>query len=437
MSYQQENDTLITSLFERTFFESWNANPPELSNFHRVEFILNYKCNLACKYCYVTHYGDELYPPELYKDEAQVLNNLEMVLDWFIENNYAPEIEVFSGEALIQDIGYKALNMILDKFEGKIKTRIIIPTNYTFILSKTLTKQVETLLNRGKKIGIPIFLSASFDGKYCEANRPFQPGVKDLRDDDYYDKCFAFIKKWGFGFHPMIYSEKIRNWKDNFLWFQEMLKKHNIPWYRIYLLSVRNAEWSIQQTRDFHDFIEFLIKWVYDNPCNKDPKKYLDFLFKKRGFNILNGPLSTVGRGIGCSLQSQLFLRLGDLAIVPCHRTSYEHLILGHLKVEDNKIAGISAKNPELAVTKHSFSAKMFPYCETCLIRELCSFGCLGAQIETTGDLFTPIPTVCRQQHAKIRSMIKTYQELNMLDLILSNLSTEKVYAIKKLVEII
>ena len=366
-----------------------------------------------------------------------MLNNLEMVLDWLVENKYAPEIELFSGEALVQEIGHQALTMILDKLEGKIKTRIIIPTNYTFLLSKTLTKRVEKLIRRSLKAEIPIFLSASFDGKHCEENRPFMSGIKELRDDVYYEKCFAFTKKWGFGFHPMIYSEKIKNWKDNFLWFQEMFKKNDIPWYRLYLLEVRNAEWSIQQTRDFADFISFLINWVYENPCGKDPKKYFDFLFNKRGFNILSGPLSKIGRGIGCSFQSQFYLRMGDLAIAPCHRTSYEPLILGHLKVEDKKITGITARNPELAVTKHAFNAKMFPYCETCLIHDLCSFGCLGAQLETTGDLFTPIPTVCRLQHTKIKSMVTTYQELDLLDSILDRINPNKAYAIRKLVELI
>ena len=41
MSYQQENDALITSLFERTFFESWKTHPPELMNFQKIEFMLN------------------------------------------------------------------------------------------------------------------------------------------------------------------------------------------------------------------------------------------------------------------------------------------------------------------------------------------------------------------------------------------------------------
>ena len=438
MSYQQENDALVTSMLERTFFKAWKTKDPRLLNFQGVEFILNYKCNLACKYCYVHRYGDKLYPPELYADEDKLLNNLEMVLDWFLANNYAPKIELFSGEALVQDIGHKALNMILDKLGGQIETNIVIPTNYTFLLSPTLTEKVEALLTRSREVGLPISLSASFDGKHCEENRPFRSGNRqeDPRDDAYYDRCFAFAKKWSFGFHPMIYSEKIRNWKDNFLWFQEMLKKHDIPWYNIYLLEVRNPEWSTQQTKDFADFIQFLIKWSF-NKCNGDISEFLHFIFNNRGFNILSSALSTIGRGIGCSFQSQFMLRLGDLALVPCHRTSYEPFVLAHLNVEDDKITGeVTARNPEFAVFKHAFSAKTFPYCETCLIKSMCSFGCLGAQLETTGDLFTPIPTVCRLQHIKIMSMITTYRELNILEPILSRINPEKEYAIRKMVEL-
>lgn len=436
MSYQEQNDALVTSMLERTFFKAWQTRDPELLNFRGIEFILNYKCNLGCKYCYIHKFGEELYPSELYEDEYQILGNLEMVLDWFLANNYAPEIEFFSGEALVQDIGFKALSLILDKLGGKIETEIMIPTNYTFLLSDALTERVEALLSRGQEVGIPLFLSASFDGKHCEENRPFKYGSVDPRDDDYYDRCFAFAKKWKFGFHPMIYSEGIRNWEANFLWFQEMLRKHDIPWHNIYLLEIRNAEWSIQQTRDFTDFIQFLINWTYHNPCHGKASEYLRFLFEGRGFNILSNVLSTTGRGIGCSFQSQLYLRLGDLALVPCHRTSYEPFILGHLQVENDQIVGVKTRNPELAVFKHAFSARTFPYCEMCLIKPLCSFGCLGAQLETTGDLFTPIPTVCRLQHAKINSMIKVYKELGLLDFILNRINSEKAYAIRRLDEL-
>jgi len=38
-------------------------------------------------------------------------------------------------------------------------------------------------------------------------------------------------------------------------------------------------------------------------------------------------------------------VRLGDLAICPCHRTSYDKYLLGKFEVKDNQIIGIKANN--------------------------------------------------------------------------------------------
>ena len=48
---------------------------------------------------------------------------------------------------------------------------------------------------------------------------------------------------------------------------------------------------------------------------------------------------------ISCNLVHHLTVRLGDLAIIPCHRLSYDKLIYGKYKVSDNKIVGIEALN--------------------------------------------------------------------------------------------
>lgn len=444
MRQQTENNQLIESFLERTFYRAWQ-NPEkkglDVDNYRRVELWLNNKCNLACKYCYLNRYGNELYSPELQNDE-KVLKNLNLFLDWLIENKFAPQIEIFSGEPLVQGAGFEALEMILEKYKNVEKKpgSITIPTNYTFLLSDELTDKVEELLKKSREIGIPISLSASFDGKYCEENRPLRgakPGRKMPRDDKYYQKVFAFNKRWHFGFHPMIYSELIENWKKNFLWFQENFAKHDIAWRNIYLLEVRNMEWQDNQIAEFAKFIEFLIKWTFKNPCQGSLTSFMDFLFNGRGYNILASPLTSCGRGIGCSIQSAFHLRLGDLTWTPCHRTSYPAFNYGSFKVEDDKIVGLKADNPELMVAINSLEQKNQPQCEACLMKELCSFGCLGSQFEITGDLFSPIPTVCHLQHAKIFAMIKTYKGLGIYDAILDRINSEKITALRQLERII
>ena len=425
MSFKTENNKLLNSFFERTFFKGWVTNGERYENFRRIELILNSKCNLSCKYCYYTKHGRELYPDKI-SDTKIILDNLESLLNWMVSHEYAPDIDFFSGEPFFQDVGFEALYMILSKFHDAEKKpkAIVIPTNYTFLLDDILTDRVESLIGYAQS-NIPIHLSASFDGKFCEGNRPMK-GKVDRRDDAYYDECFRFNKRYGFGFHPMIYSELIEKWEDNFLWFQSMFKKFDIPFDGVYLLEVRNVEWSKLQLKEYANFLKFLIKWTFKNPCKSGVSNYLDFVFRRRGYNILSNCLTTIGRGVGCSLQSCLYVRLGDLAIVPCHRQSYDEFTLGHFKVKDGKVIEIESENPELAIAEVAFDHKTLPQCESCMIKNLCQGQCLGAMYEITGDPFSVIPSVCRLEHIKIRAMIEAYKELGIYGAIKTRVNEEK-----------
>jgi radical SAM protein with 4Fe4S-binding SPASM domain len=422
-TFKQENDDLVTSFLGHTFLKAWKENLPDFS---QIEIDLGTACNLACKYCYYHRYGEQLFPAKIQNPEI-AYKNLGLLLDWLIKNDYNPGINFFSGEPFAQKVGFDCIKLILDKFKSiKKKPRLfVVPTNYTFLLSEEKTKKVEDLLNYAKKLGTPIILSASFDGKYCEANRPLKTG-KETRDDKYYDKCFAFNKKWNFGFHPMIYSELIENWEKNFLWFQDNFKKLKIPYWGLYLLEVRNTEWTGKQLKKFMDFIDFLVEWTFKVACHSDKQQFAKAVLQEKIFNILSGPFVKTNRGLGCSIQMTMQLRLGDLSIIPCHRTSYQPYIGARFKVKNNEIVGIEGNNPETMIGVTTFEGNCLPFCETCPIKYICTKGCLGSQFETTGDMFSPIPTVCKLEHAKISSLISSLKKFDLYDIIYSRLDEKQ-----------
>jgi len=421
-SFQEENDELVQSFLERTFFRGWREHIP---NFSRLEIYMSPECNLDCAYCYVAKHGNELYPAEIRLGRKDLVKNGKMLVDWLVDNDFVPDIDIFSGEPSVKPEFYELVKYIIDKYKNfDRKPQVIVPTNYTFLLSKSLTKKMEDLLQYGAENGVRIYLSASVDGKYCERNRPFKTRpLVDPRDDKFYDKMFQFNRKWHFGFHPMVYSDYIDKWKLNFLWFQENFKKYDIPFHNIYLLEVRNPEWHSHQLKEFGDFLRFLVKWTFYKVLEGNERKFLRFLFLFKGYNILSSPFTTVGRGLGCSIQSMLYVRLSDLKIVPCHRTSYKQFELAEFVVDGDEIVGIKALNPELMITIFSLDARNFPYCEQCPIKHMCPHGCLGAQYEFTGDLFTPFPTLCALELTKVVNIVKALKDIGVLNQVKSKVS--------------
>jgi radical SAM protein with 4Fe4S-binding SPASM domain len=264
-----------------------------------------------------------------------------------------------------------------------------------------------------------------------EQNRPFKYRKDDPRDDEFYDKVFTLCAQNGYGFHPMVYSNGIEKWIDNFLWFQEMFKKYNINPFRLYLLEVRNAEWTAGQVKEFQKFYDFLIKWTFTELFYSDKQLFVNKAVNGHcGFNMIPSVVSIVGRGLGCSIQSSVYLRLGDLKIFPCHRTFYKQFQTAQFKTDnDGNIIDIDGINPELMVAVYSFESNVAPYCEGCINKYFCAKGCLGSQFETTGDLFTPIPNVCQLEFGRTFQFVKTMKEIGVLDLIKNRLRNNLLIA--------
>lgn len=426
MDYKEENKELCESFLERTYLKEWKKDKNIRENWNRLELQTSYDCNLNCRYCYINNYEDELY----HGDDKDIVKNTEMVIDWLVDNEYNPKIDFFGGEPLVNKRNYDILDMMLDKLSAMENTppAIVIPTNYTWIKDDSFIKEVERLLKKSRKMDIPIYLSASIDGKYCADNRP-----PVIFTDEEYEKIFSFNKRWGFSYHPMIYSEEIENWKDNFLWFEKMLKRYDIPYNNIYLLEVRNKEWSDEDMIEFHEFIKWLINHMV-NEMGKD--RYIKFLFDD-GFNLLRNMFTSVGRGIGCSIQATIFLRLNDLTFNMCHRTSYEEYMLGNLDTDGDKVTGIDIDKPELLIGHTTFNQMNQPMCEDCMIRNLCTGQCIGSQYETTGDLFSPIPTVCQLEYMKLAALIKGHKDVGLLDRIKKRITDVKEYEIEIIEELL
>jgi len=147
-------------------------------------------------------------------------------------------------------------------------------------------------------------------------------------------------------------------------------------------------------------------------------------------FNIFS-LFSKCGRGIGCSIQGSLQLRLGDLTTSLCHRASYKQHNMWKFLVDDNKIVDIESLNHNLLIAMFSADHSIFPLCETCFIKDLCNYQCLGSMYEANKDPIAPIPTVCALEHIKAAAMLDGLKELNLSDDFSNTISDKKFKTLK------
>lgn len=425
MTNEELNDYTFEHFLNSYFYKDWLRDNPD----NHLEIIFSPKCNLKCEYCYMHKYSSTTFPSHMFDAEISIKNSIK-ILDWLGRNNYAPALEIFSGELFAQKSGYDLIENILDFFEShpnyKRPPYIIIPTNGTFLHSEKLTEKIEKYMERFEEFDCPMILSFSTDGLIVEETSRAYKIDLDLdesldkpRDQEYYDKMFSFMVKHHMCVHPMVYSKHVNKWIENFNWFMDMYEKYDIPWWDLYLLEVRNYDWTEENVQDFSKFLEYIMDYAWDK-LDHNEDLYIDWLttspgFNDRicsGFNILFNTFAKSGVGTRCGMQNQLTIRASDLTVFPCHRLMYPGLDIGTYDEDFN----FHVKQIELGIAVHSFDPMEQNVCSTCAIKHLCTTQCFGAQFETTKDMFTPIPSVCYLNFMKVKTILTKLDKLNLLE---------------------
>lgn len=421
--YLTENNELFEFLLEQRFFSIWrNGQKNSVDNTSlwkatNLELFLTSTCNQKCEYCYLVK-NKELYPQEYNKKEI-VLKNLEIIYNWLIDNNfYISTIEFYSGEIWHTQYGLDVLELTYEYTKKGLQyDSIMIPSNCSFLRNEEQKGKIQRYINKFRQLGKEFTFSISVDGKIIEDfSRPLNNG--EVKQDTFYEDMFLFAKHNVFYFHPMVSAHNIAYWKDNFLWWIENLEKYSMPPKALMMLEVRNDEWTKETIDLYNDFMNFLIDWSIEKFGKRD---FVDVLVGRITPNTSNHPWFQgyipffFGQNEtfpGCTIGTHLTLRVGDLAVCPCHRTAYNKYLYGKFIVENDKIVGYEGNNTQMMIRTLYSNYKISSLgCDTCVIKDICLRGCIGAQLEANNDPLLPCLSVCRFFMSKAINLSKKYEK--------------------------
>lgn len=430
--FDKEQTSIIKMLLDERFFEPWREKycyGKDMDNFNSLlpesslEIYITSTCNQACSYCYLYN-NKGIYPAEFNK-KSQILKNLHILYNWIEENNFfIPKIEFFSGEIWHNDYGLEVLEITyehLQKFH--FTNHITIPSNCSFVMDNMQLAKIQRYINKFKNIGVFIHFSISVDGEIIEDySRPLVNGER--KTQEFYDKLFLFAKHNNFAFHPMVSSYNVKHWIENYEWWKSKFEIYEFVPRDLMMLEVRNDDWTDETIQQYCDFMDYIINDSIKNQFKGDSYKFLLYILAlANNDNLENGyfpyALPKTDNFQGCTIPSHMTVRLGDLAICPCHRTAYNKYLYGKFIVEDDKIVDIEGNNPQIAIRALMANNNYASFgCDSCVYRDYCLKGCFGSQYESTGDPFIPIPSVCKFFKAKYDFLVKKYIDLGIYDII-------------------
>lgn len=433
MEVTYDDHEVLRNYIKKYLTPSKNAEKP-------VHLIIKPECNQKCEYCYLYKHGTELYPLEKRKTNKEILNNINLLLDYFKENNIFEDYwEFFAGDLFYDNFWFDIMDSFYDYYKymqnKKIlpivnRPEIIMPCNMSFCNDDKKIAKVEEYVNKFQKdLNVKFNFSYSTDGKYSTDIRE-----RHELSDEFYDKVFSLMRKYHWQSHPMISYEGIENGIKNYIWWKEQYQKYFIKDCSTNILppflEVRNAGWTDEKIDSLLKLLDYMImdrfsmfdynienftKHLFFPEKIQKEQKIIPSIF---GHDIIKlAYMSNVDNFKRCTLGLFLSINCADLSIVPCHRLTYSFFTGGQFYIENNKITDIKALEGINGYLNHRITNTHFELdCYGCENRYFCKRGCRGAQFEYSSESFLPIPDVCKMLDAELSFLAKKYSELGVFN---------------------
>ena len=328
-----------------------------------VEFSLDTKCNLACKYCYSAHTP----PNPMSIDTAmKFFERINYMMDYYDKDTY--HISYFGGEPLLN---WEVIEATLPKFQEDPRcASYVVITNGALLDSK----KVQFL----KKYNCGI--SLSFDGLWQNTNRPVVEGTFE-GTLEYFKQNKSLIHSITDTCKVMIQPKNFTTMTENFEFFV-----NDYGFLRPDFCLVRDNIYTKKHVETFAIEVERLARKVLEYQHKGIPASV--GLFDLYALDILAG--ARFGkRDHGCFVGNNGCLYAVDGKFWPCERyRSTNKMVLYSPE------SGLNLENLKF-MSKHADPRK-FKKCMNCEIREYCNVGCTHQEMrEAKFEGREPIDSVC------------------------------------------
>ena len=433
-----EDDILLKSQLENFFLKilkiPWDdyirADNTNREKMIQVEFIVTSDCNLKCEYCYLQKFKDDIIPKHC-RDRKKIMENLHSFMQYWIREGFDCNLDIFSGEIWQTDFGCSFLETIEDYVRQGAKIHnITIPSNCSFIMYEEYKNRIQNVIDNLADMGVRLIFSASVDGQIIEDIARPPVNKKNVGKKDkigFYDLLFEFNYKNRYGFHPMLCAYTVEKQKLNLDWWKRMFQKYSPNWKRdlasLMMLEVRNDDWTDDKIEKFREYQSYLADTLLYDCFDGNIEMFTNTILRANefsenmGYNILF--IHKHDGSMNCSMARSMCVRLGDLAVVPCHRMAYKKFVYGYFLKDDNgNITGeFKSNNLQMCPTcNYSNLRKLMYGCDNCDIKLFCIRGCMGSQYENTGDPLACIESVCNLEKAKVAGILSNMERLGSID---------------------
>jgi len=332
-----------------------------------VELVITEKCNLRCKYCYMSHDPLSLTT----KSIPYIARSFDRLSKAY--NTDSIHVSYFGGEPLLEWDLLKEIHINVVSKHPLVKS-------YNIISNGLLIDEEKVQWIKSNNIGF----SLSFDGIASDISRP---QVDNQTTFDKYMQLKPLLKQLTTGAKVMISPHNVHLMYDNFLFFIEKWEC-NFPDFSL----VRDDVWDDKSIEMFEQQSKAIANYVVKRIKQNKPLALPGFFSLWIADIFVSKYLYKKKRPFGCFALYKGWAYYIDDICYPCARfASHKRLPIYDAKEDKFLMPQSTIDHYRQLVSTYNVND-----CKQCSLYQSCNMGCTFNQLDEKNDTFKPVKSICK-----------------------------------------